>query len=663
MVLLGIEILLGTYIGTRVFNHFKENKLRSNNPKPNQKPTPSTSLKVITTNTEKKTDHYLKASTVSVGLTVGGYFYPPLKFWGILLTSYATVPIITETQKSLAEVKIKNDLLISIVSIGCFAMGQYFTASLAAWFYQLGNKMVGKTQNHSQEILTDIFGQQPKNTWILKDDIEIEVPLETVQLNDIVVIGMGEVIPIDGEIVNGMAMIDQHVLTGESMPVEKGAGAQVFASTIILSGKIWIKVEQTGLDTNISKITNILTHTVEFKTHLQSRAETWADNAAKPLLGIGGLFLPIIGFPPTMTILYSSPGSDVKVLASLQTLKHLTLAYQKGILVKDGRALESLLKVDTVLFDKTGTLTSIQPEVGQIISCDDLRENEILTYAAAAERKLTHPIASAILAKAEELNLSLPDIDNASYQMSYGITVDINNKTVKVGSARFMAMEGFIISDQIMKAQTHCDTEGYSLVMLSVDHKIKGAIEIHPQMRSETTQIIQELRQHGIKHIAIVSGDREQPTKKLAKTLGMDDYFYDLLPQDKAMLIGQLQKEGKTVCFVGDGINDAIAMKKSDVSISMLGATSLATDTAQVVLMDGGLSHLSYLFDISKQLDIKMKQSLLLCTGYGITNFAGAVFFHFSILFSFVIGSIEYGVGVIHAKNSQLDEQSHSLNE
>jgi cation transport ATPase len=238
MVLLGLEILVGSYIGTRVFKHFKakknQPKPKSGHLKPNQKATQITSLNVTTT--EKETDHYLKASTVSVGLVVGGYFYPPIKLLGILSTSYATVPILVETQKSLSEVKLKNDLLISIVSVGCIAMGQYFTASLAAWFYQLGNKMVEKTQNHSEEILINIFGQQPKNTWILKDDVEIEVPLETVQLNDIVVVDMGEVIPIDGEIIKGMAMIDQHVLTGESMPVEKGVGEQVFASTIILSG-------------------------------------------------------------------------------------------------------------------------------------------------------------------------------------------------------------------------------------------------------------------------------------------------------------------------------------------------------------------------------------------------------------------------------------------
>jgi len=191
--------------------------------------------------------------------------------------------------------------------------------------------------------------------------------------------------------------------------------------------------------------------------------------------------------------------------------------------------------------------------------------------------------------------------------------------------------------------------------MLAVDDEIQGALKLQPQIRIEAQQIIQSLRDLGINHIAIVSGDRQQPTEKLAHLLGMDDYYYDCLPQDKSKLIETLQQQGKTVCFVGDGINDAIAMKTANVSVSMLGATSIATDTAQVVLMDAGLSHLPHLFQIAKQLDAKMKQTLLLCTTYGVSNFLGAAIFHFTILYSFVIGTVEYSVGVINAQNAKLE--------
>lgn len=670
MVMLGLEILLATYVGTRITQNLQsKNKPDTTNSVSKQElvvSLPSSLAKVtnlLTPQTGEETDHYLKVSTLSLVLIVSSYLYPPIKILAIISASYATVPILRQSIKSLTEKEFKNDSLISLVSIGCFALGSYFTANLAAWFYHLGDKMVAKTQDHSQDILTDIFGQQPSTAWIAKDNVEIEVPLESIAIGEIIVISMGQIIPIDGEIINGVAMIDEHVLTGESMPVEKNKGNQVFASTLILSGKIKVKVTQTGVDTNIAKITDMLEHTIEFKTGLQTRAEQLTDNVAKPLLIIGTAFIPFVGIPAAMTILYSSPGSDIKVLTSLQTLNHLTQAYRQGILVKDGRALESLLKVDTVLFDKTGTLTSAQPKVGQIISCNSFPELEVLTYMAAAEHKLTHPIALAILAKAKSLKLDLPVVDNANYKMSYGITVELNQQVIKVGSIRFITAENINIPTIIKQTQERCDKEGYSLVILAIDGIVKGAIEIHSQIRPEVYQVIKQLRQHGIKYMAIVSGDREQPTKKLAEKLGMDGYFYDFLPQDKATLIEKLQQEGKQVCFIGDGINDTIAMKKTNVSVSMLGATSIATDTAQIVLMDGGIIHLPYLFEIAKHLDHKVKQTLLICGSYGITNLFGAIFLHASIMFSFTIGSIEYVVGVLNAQTPKnIDNKSRSPN-
>lgn len=656
---LGLEILAGTYLAKQFIHRWH---------KPEPQATSQSKLVVavkkrhlakrftrwILPPPDQATQHYLQASSVSVGLIVLSYIYLPLRIPALMITSYATVPILAASQRSLSRAKFKNDALISLVSIGCFALGNYPTAALATWFYHLGDKMVEKTQNHSETILTEVFGQQPSTAWVRKDEIEIEVALDDVKIDDVVAISMGQVVPIDGDIIEGMAMLDEHVLTGESMPAEKTAGDTVFASTVMLSGKVWVRVKHTGQDTNIAKITDILQHTVEFKTGLQTRAEQITDNIAKPLLGVGAAFMPLVGIPAAMTILYSSPGSDVKVLTSLQTLNHLTLAYQNSILVKDGRALESLRHVDTVLFDKTGTLTSEQPEVGQIITCADFTQQTLLTYVAAAEHKLSHPIALAILAEAEAWNLDLPLVENTQYKMSYGITVELAGQVIKVGSSRFMQAENILLPTVIHTAQQHCDEQGYSLVILAVDQQVQGALEIRPQIRPEADDIIQALRQQGVQYMAIVSGDREKPTQKLAEKLGMDEYFYDFLPQDKANLIEELRKQGKKVCFVGDGINDAIAMKKANVSVSMFGATAIATDTAQVVLMDSGISHLPYLFDISKRLDQKIKETLFICASYGITNLVGAVFLHVSILFSFAIGGVEYGVGVLNARTPKV---------
>ncbi len=359
--------------------------------------------------------------------------------------------------------------------------------------------------------------------------------------------------------------------------------------------------------------------------------------------------MPILGPVGAAVILNSHISNRIRIFAPLGTLNYLSVASHKGILIKDGRALEGLSQVDTVLFDKTGTLTKELPEVGRIIPFDNYGENEILVYAAAAECKLAHPIAKAILNKAKEAHLTLPSIDDSKYQIGYGITVKLDNKIIRVGSIRFMDTEGIVLPDKMEETLAYSQTEVHSWVMVAINHKIVGAIEIQTVVRPEVTEIINGLRCRGIKHISIVSGDSKPPTQKLAKSLSMDSYFYNVLPEDKAKIVEQLQKEGKYVCFIGDGINDAIAMKKANVSISLRGATSIATDVAQVILMDGSLSNLGELFDISQDLDANLRQSLIINLMPGVINIGGAFLFHFEILTSISVNVAFYLVGVGNA--------------
>ncbi len=339
-------------------------------------------------------------------------------------------------------------------------------------------------------------------------------------------------------------------------------------------------------------------------------------------------------------------GYRIKMSGPLGTLNYLNLASHHSILIKDGRSLELLTGIDTILFDKTGTLTQEQPEVGKIVICDGYEADDILAYAAAAERKLAHPIAKAIVQKAKASNLSLPEIEDSNYQIGYGITVSIKNRVIKVGSLRFMTMEGMIIPETIEKAMAHSHAQGHSLVMVAINNQIEGAIEIQPALRPEIKSIISGLRQRGIKYLAIVSGDHKQPTKKLAEELGMDNYFYDILPENKAKIVEKLQQEGQSVCFIGDGVNDAVAMKKANVSISIRGATSIATDLAQVVFMDGSLSHLCKLFDIANGLDSQLRKSLIISLIPLPINLIGIFFLHFSLLSTIVINQMSFWSGM-----------------
>ena len=477
----------------------------------------------------------------------------------------------------------------------------------------------------------------------------VEIPLEALKINDVVVVKTGEVVPIDGTVVTGMATIDQHALTGEAVPAEKDIGDQVFAATILISGKIHVKVEKTGTETTVAKLGEILSHTTDFKTNLQLKGEELVDNATVPLIATGILCAPLVGVSSATAILFSAPTNTIRALTSLQTFNHLSLILSKGILVKDGRALETLNQIDTVIFDKTGTLTHGQPEIGQILLYGELDEDEILTYAAAAEQRLSHPIARAILKKAVERQLQLPDLDNANYKIGYGLTVTLNDQVINIGSIRFLISEGITLPAIVEETKVRSQEDGYSLIMIAVNNKLQGAIEIRPQIRPEAKQVISNLRKRGIQHIAVLSGDYEQPTQKLAEELGMDSCYAEILPQDKANLVEQLQQEGRKVCFVGDGINDVLAIQKADVSISLRGASSIATDMAQIVLMDNSLSNLEDVFAISKKLDVSLRRSLSFWLGYGAINIVNNSLFGLGISKTMGVYAVAFTLGTAYA--------------
>jgi len=658
--LLNVGILLGIYFGSKYYrNDTKKSQTTGINP---LKPVQTASLKEVAieemslqpvnesqdsptdsvgNDAENEYDHYLKISIASIGLAALGKRSLPLHILSVATISYTSLPIIQQAEKSLVEEgKIGHDLLISILTSLALYTGQTFALSVGVSFYHISRTILAKTQDNSKKVLTHLFDQQPSKVWVLKDQVEVEVPLETVLVNDIVIVNTGEVVPIDGLIIEGAAMIDQHTLTGESQPTEKGITEKVFAATNVVSGRIRVKVEKTGLDTTISKIGDILNRTADFKTTLQSKGEKWADQIALPLLGASAFGLPLVGLVGTTAILNSSFGNRMKLTAPLGVLNHLNLASDNGILIKDGRALECLNQVDTILFDKTGTLTSAQPEVGKIIVCDDYQPNDILALAAAAEGKLTHPIAQAVVNKAKESNLSLPDIKDSQYQIGLGITVFLDNNIIKVGSHRFITMANIAIPKQIDNAMADSHSQGHSLIMVAINDVIKGAIEIQPSVRPEVKSIINGLRQRGLKHLAIVSGDHKQPTEKLANSLGMDGYYYDVLPENKAQIVEQLQKEGKIVCFVGDGVNDAIAIKKANVSISLKGAASVATDLAQVIFMEGNLSKLCELFDITKSLETNLQNTLKILLVPVILDIGGAFLLNFSMMNAVIINQV-----------------------
>jgi heavy metal translocating P-type ATPase len=584
----------------------------------------------------------LPICTASMGLAAASLtLVPALTPLSAALFFYSTIPSFKNAYAVLfKEKRLGVDVLDAIVVLACLASNQILAGTVLAWSLSVARKLVEMTEDRSKRMLLNVFGKQPRLVWLYLDGNEVETPLEKLKVSDIIVVHTGETVPVDGEVVDGMAMIDQHALTGESAPAEKIKGDKVFAATILIAGKIYVAVTSAGEETTSSKLARILNDTAGYKLRSQSQGEELADKAVAPTLALGALGLATRGAGGAIAIVNCDLGTGIRVAAPIGMLTSLTLCAQHGILVKDGRALELMRKVDTFLFDKTGTLTRERPEVGRVLTFGKYSAERILQWAAAAENKFSHPIANAILDKFKSLGLPMAATDDSKYQVGYGITVGIDGHTVRIGSARFMEHERVKLPAELGREMESVHGEGNSLIMVGVDDVLGGAIEMRAANRPEAEEVIAGLRARGAKHLAIISGDHDLPTRKLAEKLGMDRYFAEVLPQDKAKYVELLQKEGRTVCFVGDGINDSIALKKANVSISLRGASSIATDTAQVVFMEDSLVKLLQLQDISSDLQRNINWSWALIIVPNAICIAGAFFLGFGVMHSMVFNQL-----------------------
>ncbi len=526
--------------------------------------------------------------------------------------------------------------------------GFYTIGGIIFILTNIGQKISILTEVRSQRQLTNIFGKLPRFVWVLREGLEIEIPFDQLHEGDILVVGAGQMIPIDGSIVEGYASIDQHRLTGESQPAEKGVGDEVLAATVVLAGQIHVRVEKTGQATVAAQIGEMLNNTASYQMAITTKAFRMANASVGPTLAVAGLAGLLIGAAAMVSITSTILGFNLMLSGPLALRNYLLVATRRSILIKDGRSLDLLTEIDTVVFDKTGTLTLDQPHVAQVHVFTEIESSEVLRYTAAVEQRQTHPIARAILTYAQESNLSLPEIDDTRYEMGYGLQAGIEGKLIRVGSDRFMALENISLSPEVQALQERCHAKGHSLVMVAVDDRLAGGIELQPTIRPEAKAVIDELRGRGL-DFYIISGDQEGPTRTLAETLGIDNYFANTLPEDKAKLVEQLQAEGRAVCFVGDGINDSIALKKANVSVSLRGSTTVAMDTAQIVLMDTTLEQLPLLFKLAAEMDenLKTTQALAIVPTLGI--WTGVFFLHLGILGAVFIFEASLWVGIANA--------------
>lgn len=607
---------------------------------------------------ERALDREIVGSFASLGLATAGV----LVYWPIgLLGLYGPIklgwPGYRETFEQLRRGQLTTHALSSMTTIGCVVTGHLVVANIIESSFLISKRLLLKVTDDARGDLLDITRGLPATVWLLTDGGEVEVPLTEVEPGQTITVGPGEVVPIDGLIIDGLASIDQHVLTGESSPVDKAVGDAVYASTIVLVGRIAVRVQCSGEGTTVARIGRILNEAAEARTRMQLRVQDIADRTVAPTLIAGGAVLPLLGPIGALALVNAHFKHKMSFIAPIGLMRYLGEASRGGILVKDGRALDQLSRVDTIVFDKTGTLTDERPVVGEIHPMPGRQPDHILAVAAAVEGRQAHPLARAIVEAAEARGIELPSVADTACHVGFGVEGTLDGRSVLVGSRRLIERGGADIPAEMQQVLDRCRDDGHTAVLVCEAERVIGAIEFLPTVREEAAEVVAALRARpGIDRIYIISGDSAAATHTLAGRLGIEHVFAEVLPEDKADLVDRLGAEGRTVCFVGDGINDAIALQKAAVAISLRGASTIATDVAQVVLMDGDLTGLPAVFRLADGFADSMRSTFGLVLLPAAVGVGGVLLLHFGLVHTIVLNLVGLGAGVAHSALAQVPD-------
>ncbi|WAS96623.1 HAD-IC family P-type ATPase [Nannocystis punicea] len=525
-------------------------------------------------------------SLVCMGLaTVTNLFIPQLRALSGVAVLYAGLPIMRRAWEMIVDEKrVGAEVLDTAGMVTTVATRHYVSSSLMFFLYAGSRRLRLMTERVVQDSMADAFRRHAEFVWVQQGDVEARVPLASVRVGDVVVVDAGAPIPVDGEVLRGLALVDQHALTGEAQPLERGVGDRVFAATVVCSGRIHIRVETAGDATVAAEFAGMLDRTADFTSSLEAQGQQIADRMALPTLTLGAAALPLVGPQGSIALLNSSFLDSMRMFIPLSMLQHLRSAADAGVLIRDGRSLQSLGQVDTIVFDKTGTLTLGQLRVRRVHPCRGVDPDELLRLAAAAEHRQSHPIARAIVDEASRRGLELPAVEDSTVELGFGLCVVHEGRPIRIGSRRFM------VAHDVDVAGVDVDDDAQHLrlashVYVALGERLLGVLELEPTVRPEIEGLLKSLRDRGFS-LHLVSGDHETPTAALADALGFDHYQSGALPADKAQLVTELQARGRRVCFVGDGINDCLALTRAAVSVSFDGASPAALDSAQIVLTD-----------------------------------------------------------------------------
>jgi Cu2+-exporting ATPase len=499
------------------------------------------------------------------------------------------------------ESRLNVDFLDTLAISASIGQGNMVTGGVITWLIRLGDWIRDLTAAGSKRAVGELLGFQDKMAWIVEDDVIVSIPASRLICGHTVVVYPGEMIPVDGEIVHGHGMIDQKTITGEGLPVARATGEAVFAATILREGQLKLRAIRVGNDTTAGQIARLVDSAPIGDTRMQNHAERFADRLVLPTLGLAiGTAALTRDFNRFLSLVIVDFGTGIRVAAPTAVLSSMIHAARIGIIIKSGGHMEKLAHVDTVVFDKTGTLSHGTPHVVDMLSFNKhISPNHLLALAVAAETHLQHPVAEALRAKARELNVELPPCDETEYRIGLGVEGRVNGYNMHVGSERFLRQSDIRV-DHIAAERAAVDQRGCSCLYVAVDGELAGIVAYEDRIRPKSRQIVKMLHGMGIRDTVMLTGDNAVVADAVGRRLGLTRQVANLMPADKAEVIQALQREGRVVAMVGDGINDSPALSYADVGIAMKHGADITHESADVVLMEDSLWKLIQAIEVSR---------------------------------------------------------------
>jgi Cu+-exporting ATPase len=513
----------------------------------------------------------------------------------------------------------------------------YFeTAGVIITLILLGKYLEAVSKGKTSDAIKKLMGLAPKTATMLVDGVEKEVSIDEVEVGDVIVVKPGAKIPVDGTVISGATSVDESMLTGESIPVDKKQGDTVYTASINTTGNIQFRTEKIGKDTALAQIVQLVEDAQGSKAPIAKLADK-----------VSGIFVPIVIIialvvSATWFITTRDTAFSLKILISILVIAcpcALGLATptaimvgtgrgaEHGILIKGGESLETAHKIQTIIFDKTGTITEGKPTLTDLVTFNKFSEDDLLAYTAATEKASEHPLGTAIVEFAENKGVMLPSVDTFQSITGLGISSTIGEQEVLVGNQKLMTENQILVDSAIVRSNSLAE-EGKTPIFVAIDHNLAGIIAVADVVKESSKAAIESLHKMGIE-VAMITGDNVRTANAIAKLVGIDIVKAEVLPEDKSNQVKLLQEEGKVVAMVGDGINDAPALAQADVGIAIGSGTDVAMESADVVLMRSDLRDVPVSINLSKKTITNIKENLFWAFGYntiGIPIAAGLLY-------------------------------------